>query len=130
MKNPDKVKEWFIRARSNFARAKIGAGAPHILYEDLCFDSQQAVEKALKALCISEDIIFPKTHDIAFLFDLLEEKVEIPEDIRKARILNEYAVELRYPGSYSPVDEEEYRDSVKLAESALLWVEEKLKGVL
>jgi hypothetical protein len=40
---------WLRRARSNLARAKQDK-PDEVLFEDLCFDAQQAVEKALKAL--------------------------------------------------------------------------------
>lgn len=43
---------WLNRAKSNLARAKVGQLFPEILYEDLCFDAQQAAEKALKALFV------------------------------------------------------------------------------
>lgn len=43
------------------ARAKSGRVSPDILYEDLCFDAQQTVEKALKSLCVIYGIICPKT---------------------------------------------------------------------
>jgi len=54
MKNPVRAKEWLTRAKSNLARARAGKVSEEILYEDLCFDEQQAVEKALKALCIMQ----------------------------------------------------------------------------
>lgn len=41
---------WLKRAKSNLARAELGRNALDILYEDLCFDAQQATEKALKGL--------------------------------------------------------------------------------
>ncbi len=65
MKNSDRAKEWLKRAKSSLAQAKIGMATPEILYEDLCFDAQQAVEKSLKAVCIFNNIEFPKTHNIA-----------------------------------------------------------------
>ena len=47
---PDDPREWLNRARSNLTRAK--AKIPGVYLEDLCFDAQQAVEKAMKALLI------------------------------------------------------------------------------
>ena len=61
MKNLDRAKEWLQRAKSNMARAKAGRVSPDILYEDLCYDAQQGVEKALKSICIIHEIVFPKT---------------------------------------------------------------------
>ena len=59
MKNLELAKQWLKRARSNLARAKAGRTSPEMLYEDFCFDAQQAAEKALKSLCIAYGIVFP-----------------------------------------------------------------------
>jgi HEPN domain-containing protein len=59
MKNLDKANGWLQRAKSNMARAKAGRVSPDILYEDLCYDAQQAVEKAFKSVCIIHEIVFP-----------------------------------------------------------------------
>ena len=55
MKNKDIISEWLKRARAKKT-------SDEILYEDLCFDAQQAVEKSLKALLVRLDKPFPKTH--------------------------------------------------------------------
>ncbi|MDY6865123.1 MAG: HEPN domain-containing protein [Halobacteriota archaeon] len=128
MKNLEKAGVWLKRAKSNMARAKAGKFSPEILYEDICFDAQQAVEKALKCLCIIHEIQFPKTHDIAYLLELLEiEGVSIPDKVSTARLLTDYAVEARYPGEYEPVDEKEYLTALKIAEDVLNWVEKKME---
>jgi len=46
MKKPETANTWLTRAKSNMARAKAGRVSSEILYEDLCFDAQQAVERA------------------------------------------------------------------------------------
>jgi len=128
MKNLDRANNWLQRAKSNMARAKAGRVLPDILYEDLCYDAQQAVEKALKMICIIHEIVFPKTHDIAYLIELLEKgNVEVPGELQNAKILTGYAVETRYPGDYEPVDEDDYLNAVQLAENVLEWVEKKLE---
>jgi HEPN domain-containing protein len=48
---PDDPREWLNRARSNLARA--GDPVPGVYLEDLCFDAQQAAEKAIKAVIIA-----------------------------------------------------------------------------
>jgi len=60
MRNLERANQWFKRAKSNMARAKAGRVSSEILYEDLCFDSQQVVEKALKALCAYPILLFPE----------------------------------------------------------------------
>jgi HEPN domain-containing protein len=44
---PDDPHEWLNRARSSLAKAREGAAFPEIYLEDLCFDAQQAAEKAI-----------------------------------------------------------------------------------
>ncbi len=127
MKNLDKANEWLQRAKSNMARAKAGRVSTDILNEDLCYDAQQAVEKAFKSVCIIHEIIFPKTHDIAYLIELLEKGgVKVPENLQNAKILTGYAVETRYPGDYEPVDEEDLRKAVAIAKEVLKWVKKKI----
>lgn len=130
MKNLDKANEWLQRAKSNMARAKAGRVLSDILYEDLCYDAQQAVEKALKSICIIHEIVFPKTHDIAYLIELLEKgNVEVSDELQNAKILTGYAVETRYPGDYEPVNEDDYLYAVKIAENVLEWIEKKMDKV-
>lgn len=127
MKNLEMANEWLQRAKSSMARAKSGRVSSEVLYEDLCFDAQQAVEKALKSLCVSYEIVFPKTHDIAYLIELLEKgNVTVPDNVQNAKILTGYAVETRYPGDYEPVDEEDYFKAIEIAEKVLKWVKEKI----
>jgi len=124
MKKNELLKEWLRRAKSNLERAKIGKNKiEDILYEDLCFDCQQCVEKSLKALLIFYDISFPRTHSINLLLSLLENQIKnIPIHITDNVILNDYAVETRYPGFYEPVSEEEYKNSLELADKTFDWV--------
>jgi hypothetical protein len=58
-RDPTDPAEWLRRARSNLARARADRHLPDVLYEDLCFDAQQAVEKALKALVVHRKVAFP-----------------------------------------------------------------------
>jgi HEPN domain-containing protein len=44
-------KTWLDRANSNLIISKVKANE-NVFYEDLCFQAQQAVEKALKSLLI------------------------------------------------------------------------------
>jgi hypothetical protein len=56
-------REWLNRACSNLAMAK--SEMEGVYLEDLCFDAQQAAEKAIKALLIKMGVEFPYIHDIA-----------------------------------------------------------------
>lgn len=65
MKKIDAARSWLKRAKSSHAHSRSGASSKDILFEDLCYDAQQAAEKALKALCIAVTGTHPRTHDIS-----------------------------------------------------------------
>jgi HEPN domain-containing protein len=52
------------------AKAKSAFGTPDVYLEDLCFDAQQAAEKAIKAVLIHLGVRFPYVHDLSVLLDL------------------------------------------------------------
>ena len=109
-------RDWLRRARSNLALAR-QPKPPEALWEDLCFDAQQAAEKAVKGVLVSRGIDFPKTHDIGRLLQLLTEGgVEVPGSVRRAPELTAYAWEARYPGDYEPATADVHRRAVELAE--------------
>lgn len=119
---PDDPREWLNRARSNLARAK--ARIPDAYLEDLCFDAQQAAEKAIKAVLLKQKVTFPYIHDLARLLTLLEGTGEkIPEDLRQAENLTRYAIVTRYPGLTEPVTEAHYQEAVANAEAVIRWAE-------
>ena len=96
--------------------------------EDLCFDAQQAAEKAIKAVMIARDIDFPYVHDLGSLLTLLEENGEtIPE---AGRSRGDVAHHIRHhyslPNVGSPVEEREYREAIAIAEEVVRWAEERL----
>ena len=70
LRDPGDPAEWLRRARSNLAKARAG-DAPEVVYEDLCFDAQQASEKAIKALLVRQQVGFPKTHAIGELLSVI-----------------------------------------------------------
>lgn len=127
-RDPTKPEEWLRRARSNLARARAGRQQPEVLYEDLCFDAQQAAEKAIKALLVHRGVPFPKTHALADLLTLVAESgIGVPEKLRDASVLTDYAVEARYPGVYEDVTEEDHAEAVRLAEQVVAWAESLIR---
>ena len=90
------------------------------VWEDFCFNAQQAAEKAIKVVLTLRGVDFPKSHDIAELLTLLS-SADVPDDLWDADSLTEYAVVTRYPGRQPPVFEEEYRRAVTLAEWVVSW---------
>ena len=114
--------DWLRYARSDLELARV-TRPDDVLFEGLCFHAQQAAEKALKAVLIAKGVPPPKTHNIRTLLDLLPQEVIAPQEIEDAASLTDYAVTSRYPGDFESVDEEEYEDTVRLAETVVLWAE-------
>jgi HEPN domain-containing protein len=122
----ERYESWIERAKSSleFAQAKI---IKHIHYEDLCFQLQQAAEKALKGLLIYYEFEPEFTHNIEILLKELKKFIEIPENIKEAAQLTNYAIQTRYPGEYEEITKEEYENSVKITNTCLDWVESTIK---
>ena len=128
-RDPTDPHTWLARARSNLRRAELGRQDTVIFFEDLCFDAQQAAEKALKALCLHRGIEIQKTHSLVTLLDLLEGAgLTIPSKVKDADELTLYAVGTRYPGLEEEVDEEEYGVALRQAQAVVEWVERILNG--
>ena len=75
-----------------------------------CWLCQQAAEKALKAALVSEEIDFPRTHDLDALRNMLPEGWGVRNTHGDLSELTEWAVEARYPGDWS---EPTYEDAVR-----------------
>ena len=123
-KDPSDPREWLRRARSNLAIASGSPASPEIVYDDLCFEAQQAAEKAVKAVMVAGRQDFPKSHNIGELLDLVEGAgMPPPADVSEARRLSRYAAGGRYPRFGEDASPEEWRRAVALAERMLRWAE-------
>lgn len=121
--SPVSPQEWIRRAKSNLAIAR-QVKTDEIYWEDLCFETQQAAEKALKAVMLANGLKFRFVHDLAEHLTVLEQGgIELPENVKAAAILTDYSVEARYPGPYEPITEEEFFDSLSIAETVVAWAE-------
>lgn len=78
-------------------------------------------------MLLARGIDFPYIHDLGELLRLLDDSGEkIPQQVRDASQLTDYAVEARYPGLAEPVSQEEYEEALAIAEDVLRWVEARL----
>jgi len=95
-----------------------------VYLEDLCFDAQQAAEKAVKAMLIHREVEYPYVHDLAELLTLLQlAGLDVPELVKQSSKLTRYAIVARYPGTLGPVTEEEYEEAISTAEEVVQWAE-------
>jgi len=125
---PDNPGDWLARARSNLLLAETGHQRG-VFLEDLCFEAQQAAEKALKAACVYFEIEFPKTHSLTVLTALLEHAgVQLPSEVQEADPLTAYAVQARYPDWDEAVTEAEYQQALSVSRNVIAWAEKIISG--
>ena len=81
----------------------------------VCWLSQQAAEKALKAALVLEGVEFPFSHDLDALRNLLPDSWMVRDVCPNLAELTEWAVESRYPGEWPDVTE---ADAIKAEQEA------------
>ena len=120
------IQNWLEQAKRDLETAEHCLGSKD--YYASSFFSQQAVEKALKALYIKKFNELVRVHDIVFL----SEKLELPQDlIEAAKRLNPVYVESRYPDvtgslpAYSYTEEDASND-LSDATKIIKWLQERI----
>ncbi|MHB8867538.1 MAG: HEPN domain-containing protein [Thermoleophilia bacterium] len=84
-------------------------------FDTVCFHAQQCVEKYLKAALIWQSVVFPRSHDLRLLVQLVGKESGLVFDLEMVLPLNRSAVEARYPGDWEPIGREEAEGSVRVA---------------
>ena len=117
---------WIARATGNLRLAALCDSAG-ILYEDLCFQRQQAAEKALKAVHVHKNIPYRYTHNIdELVVNLRKGGIVLPDPSIFVADLTRYATETRYPGPYEPLSESDYREAFAAAEFIVQWARKEI----
>jgi len=126
--SPTDPREWIRRAKSNLALS--GIIRDDVDFADLCFDAQQAAEKAIKAIFIHRGETFPYSHDLERLLDLLEKNgIKVPKYVHAAKELTRFAHVTRYPGLADPVTKRAHRRAIRIATAVLRWAEQHIEHV-
>lgn len=98
----DLVKRWLLKAESDLSNARLCLAADQAL-DTVCFHSQQAAEKHIKAFLIANEVEFPFIHNLEKLIELCEQRDPSFQNIRAlSQGLTPYAVELRYDDEFWP----------------------------
>ena len=106
MSEADEALEWAEYAEEDLIMAKSALRRSKPLTIGSCFHSQQCAEKYFKAMLVSQNVEFPKTHDLLILHTLCADAGILTgftkDDLGR---LSGYAVHTRYPGN-QPTPEE------------------------
>lgn len=88
----------------------------------LCFHAQQYLEKVMKAVLVSNAVVFRRTHDLEVLATLLAEaEIALPLPLDQLKQLNPFAVTLRYGEIDSPLLD--VSTVLEMLRNARVWVE-------
>lgn len=107
------------------------------IYNQVCFHSQQCVEKSLKAILVKNNQKIPRIHSIGDLLGICEEisKEDFAQFEDIALILDQYYKPTRYPdaiiGSLPDglPDEEDAREALDMAKEIFKFIQNTLKKV-
>jgi HEPN domain-containing protein len=91
--------EWVAKAEEDYSVATGILRRRKVPADSVCFHSQQAAEKLLKAVLQEHGTHFGKTHDLEGLLQLGAAVFpQLTLLVADAQLLNDYAVRYRYPG--------------------------------
>ena len=121
------VDEWVEKAEGDYRTAEREVRvrkAPN--YDAVCFHAQQCAEKYLKAFLTRHQVPFRPIHDLEVLLGpiiLVSPEFEFIRDL--LLLLNDYAVDVRYPGESAT--KEEARVAVKAMRTVRNFARQKLE---
>jgi HEPN domain-containing protein len=94
--------------------------------ENICYHSEQCVEKSLKALLVHFEKSVPITHDLGVITERVNQflSIEIHADLTS---YTEFATTRRYEESDMILEQEDLEAAIKIAEDVLKWVHSHIK---
>ncbi len=118
---------WLVKSRRDLESARRLLRGDDPLRDVAVYHCQQAVEKAIKAYLVYQDIPFEKTHSlVALLSRCLPLDAELENWKNVAEILTPYATEFRYPGDPMEPSPEESEEALSLAESFVEFILQRM----
>ncbi|MDA0745989.1 MAG: HEPN domain-containing protein [bacterium] len=110
------VQNWLRYAREDLRTARSLIAQVDVVPRHVCWLSQQAVEKSLKAVLVFLQTDFPRSHDLDALRNLIPTGWLVADKHLDLASLSEWAVEARYPGDWSEATREDACAAIQQAE--------------
>jgi HEPN domain-containing protein len=103
----DLTAEWIEKAESDYRVAlRESQVTDQPSFDAVCFHAQQCAEKCAKAFLQERNIEFERTHNMIYLLSLCAAaEPEFDQRRNDFEMLNEYSVDIRYPGDAATEDE-------------------------
>jgi HEPN domain-containing protein len=110
------IADWIDKAEHDLGMAELAKEHKPEYKDMICFHCQQAAEKYLKAGLIQIDCTFKKTHSLVYLLDLLVDQDSEAHTLYPfAEVLEDYGVEVRYPGEQLKLTEQDVEEAYDAA---------------
>ena len=125
--NIDEAKRWLDFSKSDLNAAKSLLNDLGHYSRQVCYLSQQAAEKSLKAVLIFTETVFPFTHDLDRLRECIPNGWRIKKAYPNLYSLTIWAVESRYPGDMPEITTTDAQDSIIMAEGICQLINQEIK---
>jgi len=129
IKNKKIVFAWLRKGEDDLSFAKMAFKETNF-YDHVCYLSQQAVEKYLKALVViqqGEITKKEKTHNLLYLSQLCKKTINLGNFRKDLRILSEVYIPTRYPtDGYIKASREEAKHCLEIAEKIIDFIKDKI----
>lgn len=129
MRPPDdpEIAAWMEKSRRDLVMAETALDDEWRFWDQACFHSQQAGEKALKALQAAIGIVPTRTHDLVLIAQALRVAIALPESVLEAcGRLSQYSVTPRYPSFLAPETEDQARQALARAREIVAFTQQQL----
>jgi len=121
----DKANAWIHKAENDLLSADNNLASAKVPFDVVCYHSQQAAEKCLKALLVYLGVQPPRIHDLLAILQEVHRYLTTPAPANienSCVVLNPYAVEVRYPDDESNPTLEDSKEARQAAETVRQWV--------
>jgi HEPN domain-containing protein len=102
------------KAREDLSAAQVLVATEDQADHVIGFHLQQAIEKALKSILAVHAIEIPRTHDLAYLVELLSDQ-EIPDPVASSDWLTPWGVLFRYDSYPDELDRDKALEAATMA---------------
>ena len=117
------VKHWIEKGDHDLGTAQVTFLYLPKYRDTIAFHCQQAAEKYLKGYLLFLDIPFQKKHSLNYLLGLISTKIQVNDAIYdNASILEDFAVEIRYPDTSTELSDEDIQQAFDISKSIRKYV--------
>lgn len=125
---PTEAERWLGYALGDLTAAEGMVGGESFGPRHICWMSQQAAEKALKAVLVFAEVKFPRSHDLEQLRGLVPFDWRFRDSLPDLSELTQWSMEARYPGDWNEASPAQAAVALEQAHIIVLGVRADLRA--